>query len=371
MTEADPPTNNRTYVPYSADLESPRADEQELINKIKASLHKNNEKAFKKYRHGIRDAHAKSHGVLRGTLTVRPDLAEHLRQGIFATPATYDIVARLSTTSGSRRSDQVRGVRGLGIKVLGVQGPRAVEGDEATTQDFVFVNEPRFPFKDALDYSRGGMRSARLLAHTPDTLMMVGSFLLRGAERVLMLFGGKLPFKLALFAKPKTHSLGETFYTAAPVRYGKYVAKLRVAPLSKSVTELTGIKVGNGANAYKDAVVDFFRTNGAEYVVSAQLCTDLAKMPIEDATIEWPEDESPYEPVAKITYPSQNADSPERQSFGDDVLSFNSWRAVAAHLPLGSINRLKKDVYDASSKYRHEKNNVEEKEPRLAADIPD
>ena len=124
------------------------------------------------------------------------------------------------------------------------EGPRAVEGDEATTQDFVFVNEPGFPFKDALDYSRGGMRSARLLSYTPDRLMMAGSFFLHGAERVLKLFGGKLPFKLALFAEPKTHTLGETFYTAAPMRYGKYVAKLRVAPLSKSVTELKGVKVG-------------------------------------------------------------------------------------------------------------------------------
>jgi hypothetical protein len=370
MTQAESPTSNLPYVAYSADLERPRDDEQELINKIKACLHKNNVKAFKKYEHGIRDAHAKSHGILVGTLTVRPDLPEHLRQGMFATPTTYDVVARFSTTSGALRSDQVRGVRGLGIKALGVQGPRAVEGDEETTQDFVFVNEKRFPFKDALDYSRGGMLSARLLAYAPDTLMRVGSVLLRGAQRI-PLVGGKVPFKLVLFAKPKTHTLGETFYTAAPVRYGKYVAKLSVAPLSKSVTELTGVKVGKGETAYKDAVVDFFETNSAEYEVCVQLCTDLEKMPIEDATIEWPEEDSPYEPVAKITYPVQNAYSKARQEYGDDVLEFNSWRAIEAHRPLGSINRLKKDVYLASSEFRHEKNGVARAEPSVPTDIPD
>ena len=76
-------------------------------------------------RHAIRDAHAKSHGILYGELTVLPDLPEHLRQGIFAEPGRkYPIVARLSTTSGMIRSDQVRGVRGLGLKVIGVTGDR-------------------------------------------------------------------------------------------------------------------------------------------------------------------------------------------------------------------------------------------------------
>ena len=41
---------------------------------------------------------------------------------------------------------------------------------------------------------------------------------------------------------------------------------------------------------------------------------------IEDAKVEWSEDDSPYEPVATITYPVQDAYSDERRSFGDDVL---------------------------------------------------
>jgi hypothetical protein len=371
MTEAESPINNRNYLTYSPDLESPRADEQELIDTIIAALRKNNEKAFKKYKHGIRDAHAKSHGILVGKLTVLPDLPDHLRQGIFATPTTYDIVARLSTTAGARRSDQVRGVRGLGIKVLGVRGPRLLEDDEATTQDFVFVNEPRFPFRDALHYSKGGMRLARALSYMPDVGMMTIGLLLRGAKRVLAPFGPELPWNIAIFTEPNTHTLGQTFYTAAPLQYGKYVAKLSVAPLSPSVKALARVEVGKTASAHTTAVVDFLRTNSAEYQVCAQLCTDTKKMPIEDASVLWPENESPYEPVAKITYPAQDAYSEARMVYGDDVLEFNSWRAIADHRPLGSINRLKKDVYLASSKFRHEKNGKARAEPRTVADIPD
>jgi hypothetical protein len=369
MTQAESPINDLTYVEYRENLEHPDGDEEQLIDKIIASLRENNERAFKKYKKGIRDAHAKSHGILRGEMTVLPDLPEHLRQGVFATPKTYTIIARLSTTSGALRSDQVRGVRGLGLKVLEVDGDRLIEDGE-TTQDFVFVTEPRFPFKDTLEYSQDGMRSAKMLSYLPDIGVMGLSLFLRGAGRVLSLFGRKLPFKYSLFAKPNTLTLGETFYTAAPLQYGKYVAKLSVAPLSDSVTALTGKKVGRGHDAHTAAVVEFFKNNTAGYLVSAQLCTDTKTMPIEDATTEWPTDESPYQPVAKITYGRQDAHSTRRQEWGDDELSFNSWRAIADHKPLGSINRLKRRVYDASSDFRHTKNNKPQIEPRVPADIP-
>ena len=74
--------------------------------------------------------------------------------------------------------------------------------------------------------------------------------------------------------------------------------------------------------------------------------------------------------MAKISYPAQDAYSPERQVYGDDVLSFNSWRSLAAHRPLGSINRLKKKVYDASSIFRHEKNNMPRVEPTDISELP-
>jgi hypothetical protein len=52
-------------------------------------------------------------------------------------------------------------------------------------------------------------------------------------------------------------------------------------------------------------------------------------------------------------------------------LSFNSWRSLADHRPLGSINRLKKDVYEASSDFRHKMNKVDRIEPTDIAELPD
>ena len=167
--------------------------------------------------------------------------------------------------------------------------------------------------------------------------------------------------------------MAQTFNTAAPLRYGDYVAKISVAPWSTSVKglRLQQVRRDAGSDAQRDMVVDFFRSNSAEYQVRAQLCTDPDKMPIEDAKVPWSESESPYIGVAKITFPVQSADSPERRAYADDVLSFNSWRSLADHRPLGSINRLKNEVYKASSRFRHEKNKVPEIEPTDIAELPD
>ena len=362
-----------TYVRYSEDLESRRPDEDELIDKMVKVLHSNNEWAFKKYHHGIRDAHAKSHGILGGELTVYPDLPDELRQGLFASPATYPVIARLSTTAGAIRSDQIRGVHGLGIKVLGVHGPRTLPDDTATTQDFVLVTHREFPFADVHAYCVKGMPFAWLLARLPDRALKVITDALAGAGRMLGLVGLSLPMTLAVFTPPNTQILGDLFYSSAPLRYGDYVAKLSVVPLSNSVTSLQDQPVPRaaGSDAYRDEVVEFFRHNSAEYELRVQLCTDVKTMPIEDASVQWPESASPYVGVAKITYPVQDAYSPERQVFGDDVLSFNSWRALAAHRPLGSINRLKLKVYEASSNFRHEKNHVPRLEPTDIAELPE
>ena len=91
-------------VVFVPEMEQPRADEERDIERIVRALHGNNEYAFRKYKCGVRDVHAKSHGILRGTLEVLPDLPNELAQGVFATPRKYPVISRLSSTSGAIRS---------------------------------------------------------------------------------------------------------------------------------------------------------------------------------------------------------------------------------------------------------------------------
>jgi Animal haem peroxidase len=364
-----PPQAKRKFVEYRKDLESQRPDEDEVITKIIDVLHQNNKWTFRKYKHAIRDAHAKSHGILQGKLTV-DDLKgdPDLQQGLFAKPAEYDVIARLSSTAGAIRNDQLRGIRGLGIKVLGVEGTRALTGDEAKTQDFLLVTHREFPFADVHAYYRNGMWLAWLLARLPNFLLSLFIDVAVGADRL----GIPLPATVALFTRPNNHILGETFYSSAPLRYGKYVAKIEVAPSSPEVRALENVPVSvdAGDDAHTKEVVEFFETEEAKYELRVQLCTDSVAMPIEDATVAWSETASPHRKVATITFPSQNPYSDARRDFGDDVLSFNSWRALEDHRPLGSINRLKLRVYKASSQFRHEMNNVAPVEPSDITQLP-
>jgi hypothetical protein len=61
----------------------------EITELIVASMGRVNRKIFDKHRHAVRDARAKSHGVLKGELEVYPDLPLHLCQEIFAMPKRY------------------------------------------------------------------------------------------------------------------------------------------------------------------------------------------------------------------------------------------------------------------------------------------
>ncbi len=366
------------YVEFNPSHARWPATEEALITKMIEDLRTNNEfqyrkswlraKILKKGKpHAIRDAHAKSCAILHGELTVRPDIPETYRQGMFSEPGkTYPVIARISATSGAIRSDRVRGVRGLGLKIIGVESEERAHADfdEDSNQDFVFVTEPEFLFADAADYAKGGMRTAKILARVPDTGMILLNTLLRGARRVVEKARRPFPDKLRVFAEPNYHPLGQTFYTAAPVRFGKYIAKIRVAPSSPTVSALATKTIQPGGyDAASEAVRQHFRDDGAEYEIAAQLCTNIKEMPLEDATKPWSEKESPYFPIGVIRYPKQTAYSEELQKFGDDELTFNSWRGIAEHTPLGSINRLKLRVYAESSKYRHDKNKAEYTEP--------
>lgn len=94
-------------------------------------------------------------------------------------------------------------------------------------------------------------------------------------------------------------------------------------------------------------------------------------MPVEDASVRWSEDESPYHPIGKITIPPQDPYSPARRVYVDEVLSFSSWHCILEHQPLGSIQRVRIKAYETSSRFRHDMNQQPRVEPRSINEMPD
>jgi hypothetical protein len=66
----------------------------------------------------------------------------------------------------------------------------------------------------------------------------------------------------------------------------------------------------------------------------------------------WPEEEENYLDVARIIIPPhQDVDSPDAQESCDNLV-FTPWHSLAAHQPVGGINRLRLDVYRTSAMHR-------------------
>ena len=360
-------------VRFSPSVERPEPDEAKTIQGLIAAMRYVNEKTLADGRRAIRSVHAKTQGILEGCLEVDADLPFELAQGLFATPGRYPVVMRFSTVPGDILDDSVSTPRGLSVKIIGVKGERLSGSEGDVTQDFLLVNGPAFGAPTPKKF----LPVITLVARTTDRaqgLKKALSAVMRQVQRVLVAVTGHPNVTVAtLGGQPETHILGETFYNQAPVRFGDFIAKISVAPISPELIALeqAPLNVNGVPNGIREAVVDFFRKNGGEWEVRAQLCTDLATMPIENAAVVWPEEKSPYRPIARIKVKPQTAWSDARSSVVDDGMQFSPWHGLAAHRPLGGIMRARKQVYEAAKKFRAEKNGRVIEEPRQRVQFGD
>ena len=93
-----------------------------------------------------------------------------------------------------------------------------------------------------------------------------------------------------------------------------------------------------------------------------QLQTHSFRMPIENASVRWPERLSPFVPAARLHIPRQELDSPEQLAFASS-LSFNPWHCVAEHRPLGNQSRARRRLYWELSQFRQKMNATPHVEP--------
>ncbi len=350
-------------IPYAPSLERPEPDEAEVTQGIIDQMRKIGETVFKDSGHAERGVHAKSHGLLRGEMRVLDDLPPALAQGLFRKPGTYPVILRLSTNPGDVLDDSVSTPRGLGLKVIGVKGERLPDAP-GETQDFVMANAPAF----VAGTPKAFLKNLKLLAATTDTpqaLKKAFSALMRGAEATLETFGARSATLIALGGHPETHILGETFYSQVPIRYGDHVAKVSLRPASPDLQDLAkaSLNVNGKPNGLREAVAAYFAEHDAAWDLCVQLNVSAETMPIEDSSVAWSEEESPYVPVARIAVPRQEGWDEARHAAIDDRMAFSPWHGLAAHRPLGAIMRVRKSVYEASARFRAEANGVTLAEP--------
>jgi len=350
-------------VRYSINVEDVKPEEAETIAQLNHTFDKILEKTAEDYGHAVRSVHAKAHGFLEGTLTIRDGLPEELAQGMFATPGEYKIVMRFSTNAGDILPDTISLPRGLAIKVMGVDGAR-LPGADGSTQDFVMVNGPVFQNKTADQF----LSNLKLLAGTTDKLegtKEAMSKVLRGVNTVLSAVGIESPKVQTLGGAPNSDPLGETYFSVTPFRYGDYIAKFAVFPVSKDLTDQTGTTID--ASIRPDALRDVIRSEAQalemEWEVRVQLCRDLEEQPVEDPTVEWKQDDAPFQTVATIRAARQDSLSDDKAQRIDEEMRFSIWTGLTAHRPLGNINRARNETYRHSADFRARVNGCPYHEP--------
>ncbi|KQW27446.1 catalase [Rhizobium sp. Root274] len=366
MLQPNPP------IPYRADLETPDADEQVAIDDIKESMLYIIGKTHEDLGHAQRSVHAKSHALLEASVTVHPDLPAELRQGIFAEPGRiYPAIVRISTIPGDPLRDSVSLPRGLAIKLFDVEGVRLPGSEDDATQDFLFASAPAFAAPDAAGFAK----NLKLISRTTDRVEWAKgalSWILRPIVKGLEAMGADAGALKAMGGYPETHPLGERYYTQVPLRFGDYVAKLDIVPRSESFRALTDLRIdlSEGPDILREEVAGVMTRFGGEWTLRAQLCRNLETQPIEDASVVWPEEDSPYLEIATIRVGPQTSWSEGRSRAVDDGLTFRPWRGVEVHRPLGNVMRARREVYPVAQQRRSELIGCPMHEPRTRPDLP-
>jgi hypothetical protein len=293
-----------------------------------------------------RFGNTKTFGVVRAEFTVLPDLPETLRHGLFAAPATYPAWVRFSGPGPYAPPDlEDLGQCSVAIKVMGVAGPKLLE-DEKATQDLILVSPASFVTPDIRENAKmqKWVRAKAPLGYLVDP---VGRHLLHLAMQLL-------------YSPMHTSPLEVRYYSNVPFLLGDGQAvqySLRPRPAARS-----RIPAHPAENYLRDAMVRTLAEAdwGFEFLVQVQ--TDPHRMPIEDATVKWPERISPYVPVARLRLPAQRFDSDAQLAFAD-VLRYNPWHSLPAHRPLGNSNRARRRMYAELAALRQRMNRVEHVEP--------
>ena len=284
-----------------------------------------------------RALHRKQHLGLSGLLEVADGLPEHARHGLWAQPGTYQARVRLSNGGVDRAADKRPDVRGFAIKVLGVTGPGALGGD-TEEQDFLLINHEVFGFPSSDEFVGVVVSAARgpfaLIRH------LIGRHgLFRGLGQVRRL--------TRTFAAPFAGFALQPMFSAAPIACGPYAAKVRLLPDNPDKPDAL-------RNDWSADIIERLVDGELSWSVQLQFFVDEAITPIENASVAWPETESPFVTVARLVVPAQDPHSEAGRALADEIEAdrFDPWNALADHRPLGEIMRARKATYFASQQGR-------------------
>lgn len=249
-----PPSDQ--YLAWDAPgVEDVKPNEEEIAKRIGETMNKMQQHNFDQHRHAYRATHVKTQGIVKGTLTVLPNLPAHLQQGLFKTPGkSYHVGARYASEPVFLQADQEPGPRGLGLRIFGVEGERLPSADqEASTQDFFFNNAPMIELTDA----ETCLEIMQLREKYFDSPLKLGAATKLRTDAIKQ----SAPFML-----PNTNMISHSFYTQSAFRFGQWYGHIGLFPVKDEMTlRNEKVKSGDSREQLREWLADYFNTNGAKY----------------------------------------------------------------------------------------------------------
>ena len=296
-----------------------------------------------------RAGNTKTHGVVRGEFIVKDDLPAEWRQGVFAEPRTFRAWVRFGGPGPASPPDiEDVGVLSIGVKLMGVPGPKLLD-DEKFTQDFTGISAPTFTTPNVKENVK---LQAAIRKGTPLYYFInpFDSHLLDGVMQ-------------GLWARTHTSPLNTPYWSCVPYLFGKgRIMQYSLRPRSKALGRVPRLPFRPPDNYLREAMAATLAHEDVEFDFLVQLQTDPRRMPVENASVRWPERLSPPVWVATLRLPRQKFDSPAQLAFAHN-LSFNPWHCVPGHRPLGNQNRARRKIYQELSRLRQSMNNTPHFEP--------
>jgi hypothetical protein len=336
-------------------------DEEESLNKIIDQMADQMRSRFKPggYERG---GNTKTHGVLKATVTIRDDLPEHCRKGIFANPGSYPAYVRYAGPGPDVPSDiEDVGFMSMAVKVMGVPGTKVMDllnltdveklSQEKFTQDFITTSGgPTFVTPNTRENAKLQYWS---LLHMPlfYFLNLKDSHLLDAAMQ-------------SLWNETQYNPLGQRYWSCTPYLLGEGQAVMySFVPKTQVETKIPGLPFGKVPfNYLRENMIKTLNDHDVEFDLMIQIQTDPHLMPIEDSSVRWPEKLSPFIPVATVHIPKQQFESQALIDF-TKRLKMNPWHCLPEHRPLGNLNRARLRLYSELSKFRQDMNQTTHLEP--------
>jgi len=299
------------------------------------------------YPHGgaERAGNTKTYGVVRGSFEVLPGLPDDLRQGVFAEPRTFPVWIRFAGPGPIAPPDiKDNGILSIGIKLMGVAGEKLL--DERHTQDFTGISAPTFTTPDIRENVK---LQHHILAGTP-IFYFLGP---RDSHLLDAVMQG-------LYSRTQSSPLETRYWSCVAYLLGE--GRAMHYSIRPSSDRRTPVPLRPSDDYLREAMARTLAESDVEFDFMIQLQTDPHRMPIENASVEWPERLSPFVTAAKLRIPAQRFDSEHQLAFAGN-LSYNPWHCIAEHRPLGNQNRARRSIYRELSRLRQEINRQPHIEP--------